>query len=225
MKVLLVEDEKRLAAAVRYLLKENKTDCDVAYDGESGLNMAEEGDYGVIVLDIMLPGKDGFEVLKQLREDGINTPVLMLTAKDQVSDKIKGLNLGADDYLTKPFDADELVARVNALSRRSGVVVMDKLTFGDLTLVVESGELSAKGETVKLNYKEKEIIKLFMISHGATISKDALIEKVWGWDSDAESNNVEAYISFLRKKLRFLGSSVTIKNYQKLGYRLEVSGD
>ena len=225
MKVLLVEDEKRLANAVKYIFKENKIDCDVAGDGKSGYDMALEKDYNVIVLDIMLPKMTGYEILSALRKDGINTPILMLTAKDLVSDKVQGLNLGADDYMTKPFETDELIARVKALSRRSGFVVMDTLSYCDITLNTTSGELTCNGESVKLNFKEKEIMKIFIVSPGSVISKELLLDKVWGWNSDAIDNNVEAYISFIRKKLKFLSSKVSIKNYQKFGYKLEVNDD
>lgn len=225
MKVLLVEDEKKLAKAVKYLMKERKIDCDTVFDGKEGYEAALCGGYAVIVLDVMLPGMDGFEILSALRRDGISTPIIMLTAKQMTSDKVKGLNLGADDYLTKPFDPDELIARINALSRRSGVVVLDELSFGDLTLDSESGDLKRGDESVRLNYKEKEIMKLFFATKGAVITTDTLIDKVWGYDSDATDNNVKAYVSFIRKKLAFLGSRVTIKNYQRVGYKIEVEDD
>ena len=225
MKVLLVEDENKLAVAVKYLFKENKIDCDIAGDGRLGYEMAVDGDYNVIILDIMLPSMDGFEILTMLRKRKISTPIIMLTAKDLVADKIQGLNLGADDYLTKPFDTDELIARVNALSRRSGFVVMNELTFADAKLNTSSGELSCGEETIKLNFKEKEILKLFFVSPKSILTKELLLDKVWGIDSDAIDNNLEAYISFLRKKLKFLNSKITIKNYQKFGYKLEVADD
>lgn len=223
MKVLMIEDEKKLAAAVKYLFKEKNIDCDTIYNGREGYETAENNMYDVIVLDVMLPEMDGFEILSSLRKDGIPTPIIMLTAKDAVPDKIKGLNLGADDYLTKPFDGDELIARVNALARRSASAVINELTFGDLTLKTDSGELTSKSDSVKLNFKEKELLKLLFLSPNAIVTKDILIEKVWGWDSDAGDNNVEAYVSFLRKKLRFLSSCVTIKNYQKTGYKCEIA--
>lgn len=225
MKVLLVEDEKKLAKAVKFLFKEQKIDCDAVFDGKEGYETALGGNYDVIVLDVMLPNMDGFEILSSLRRDGVNTPIIMLTAKQMTSDKVKGLNLGADDYLIKPFDSDELIARVNALSRRSGVVVMDEMTFGDLTLDADSGDLKRGEESVKLNFKEKEILRLFFASRGAVVSTDALIDKVWGYDSDATDNNVKAYVSFIRKKIAFLGSGVTIKNYQKVGYKIEAEDD
>lgn len=218
----MIEDEKKLAAAVKYLFKEKSISCDTVYDGTSGYETAEENDYDVIILDVMLPGMDGFSILSALRKDGVTTPILMLTAKDAVPDKIKGLNLGADDYLTKPFDGEELIARVNALARRSGATVTNELTFGDLVLKTDSGELCAGGESVKLNFKEKELLKTLFLSPNNVVTKDVLIEKVWGWDSDAGDNNVEAYVSFLRKKLRFLSSSVIIRNYQKTGYKCEM---
>lgn len=225
MKILLIEDEKKLAVAVQYLFKENKIDCEIANDGLTGYEMARYGDYSVIVLDIMLPKMDGFEILTKLRKNNINTPIIMLTAKSLVTDKIQGLNLGADDYMTKPFDTDELIARVNALSRRKGLVVMNELNFEDLVLNTSSGELSCGTETIKLNYKEKEILKLFFVSPKSILTKELLLDKVWGIESDAIDNNLEAYISFLRKKLKFLGSKVCIKNYQKFGYKLEVNDD
>jgi len=223
MKVLLVEDEKRLANAVQYLFKQNKIDCDVANDGLVGYEMAVNNDYAVIMLDIMLPSLTGLEILSRLRRGGKNTPIIMLTAKTSVSDKIEGLNSGADDYLPKPFDSDELIARVKALSRRSGVVVMDTLSFADLTLNLSTGELSCNGSTLKLNFKEKDIMKIFLVSPDSVVSKETLLNKVWGYDSEATDNNVEAYISFIRKKLKFLNSLVTIKNFQKTGYKLEAT--
>ena len=222
MKVLIVDDEKKLADAVSVLLAERQIRSDVAYDGEDGYNKAIENGYDVIILDVMMPKKSGFEVLSALRKNGIKTPVIMLTAKDAVPDKVKGLDLGADDYLTKPFDGAELAARVNALLRRGTEFIPDVLSYGDISLDCATGELSANGDAVKLNYKEKEILRLLLASPKNVITKDLIIDKVWGWNSDGGEGSLEAYMSFLRKKLRFLSSSVTIKNYQKTGYKVEI---
>lgn len=221
MKILVVEDEKRLARALECILKEKKFYTDVVYDGRDGYDYASAMKYDVIILDVMLPRMDGFEVVRRLREDKNETPVLMLTARDALGDKVNGLNAGADDYMTKPFEAEELLARINALTRRHGVVETDEILCGDLRLDLNSSVLYCGEESVKLNFKEAEMIKLFMRSPSVCFSKDRLICDVWGIDSEAEDNNVEAYVSFLRKKLRFLGSRMSIKNYHKLGYRLE----
>jgi two-component system OmpR family response regulator len=221
MKVLIVEDEKRLAQALEYLLREQKIMTDVVYDGKSGYEYASSAKYDLLLLDIMLPEMDGMEVARKLREDNNDVPILMLTAKTTTHDKVNGLNTGADDYMTKPFDPDELIARVNALTRRHGTVVMNSLSFGDIKLDINTNELSCRNESVSLNYKEAELMKIFMKEPGNVFSKDRLITDVWGMDSEAMDNNVEAYISFLRKKLKFIGSCVSIKNQQKLGYKLE----
>lgn len=226
MKVLMIEDELRLAKAVKFLLKEQNIDCETIFDGKDGFDLALNNVYDVIILDVMLPRMNGFEILKQLRENECNTPIIMLTAKNQIEDKVNGLNLGADDYLTKPFDSNELIARVKALSRRNGIkIVSDELTFGNLKLDVNAGELFNGDESIKLNYKEKEIMKLLISSSGKLVSKDTLFNKVWGWESLATDSSIEAYMSFLRRKLKFLSSNVTIKNYQKSGYKLEKNDD
>lgn len=225
MKILIVEDEVRLADALAQIMKENKYMADVAYDGLDGLAYALAGDYDVIILDVMLPGKDGFSIVKELRNNRKQTPVLMLTARDEVRDKITGLDKGADDYMTKPFVTDELLARIRALSRRHGEVVVEELSFGDLTLNVSTCDLFCGSKSIHLGFKEFEILKILMSNQKALISKDTLISKVWGDDSDAEDNNVEAYISFLRKKLNFLASKVIISATRKVGYRLEVTND
>lgn len=222
MKALMIEDEKKLAAAMQYLFKENGVDLETAFDGETGYEKALNNRYDVIILDVMLPKKNGFEVLADLRGDGVETPVIMFTALGAVPDKIKGLKTGADDYLTKPFDSDELLARIFALTRRAGGAGQNEISFGDLTLDCVSGELKKGDESVKLNYKEKELLKTLFAAKGTLVLKDALIDKVWGYDSDAGDNSLEAYISFLRKKLRYLGSRVGVKNYQKTGYRCEL---
>ncbi len=224
MNVLIVEDEKRLAEALGEIMKEEKYLCDVVYDGEDGYDYARLGNYDVIVLDVMLPKMSGFEVVKKLRREHNATPVIMLTAKDETDDKITGLDCGADDYMTKPFASSELLARLRALSRRQGDVTFEKLTFGDLTLQLASYDLFCHSKSVHLGYKEFEVLKILMANAGTVTTKETLINKVWGADSEAEDNNVEAYISFLRKKFYFLGSNVNINTIRKVGYRLE-SGD
>jgi len=222
MKVLVVEDEVRLSEALSQIMKEQKYQVDVANDGIDGLDYAMIGDYDVIVLDVMLPGKDGFQIVKELRAAKKQTPVLMLTARDDVHDKITGLDRGADDYMTKPFVPEELLARVRALSRRQGEVVVEELSFDDLKLNISTNDLYCGAKSIHLGYKEFEILKILMSNQKTIVSKDTLISKVWGDDSEAEDNNVEAYISFLRKKFSFLGSKVGISTIRKVGYRLEV---
>ncbi len=221
MNILIVEDEVRLAEALREIMMESKYLCDVVYTGTDGLDYAINGTYDVVVLDVMLPGMDGFSVVHEMRKQGIQTPVLMLTAKDDVNDKISGLDHGADDYMTKPFEPGELLARIRALTRRTGEVIFEELTFGDLKLLLSTNDLWCKGRSIHLSFKEFEILKMLMINSTMIISKESLIENVWGIDSDAEDNNVEAYISFLRKKFYYLGSEVGIVAVRKVGYRLE----
>ena len=221
MQVLVVEDEKRLAAALEAILKEQKYMVDMAYDGRDGFDMGVSGVYDIIILDVMMPKMNGFEVARELRRHNIVTPILMLTAKDMVSDKVTGLDSGADDYMTKPFAPEELLARVRAMTRRRGEVVLDELKFGDLTLDLSGCDLIRGEKSVHLNYKEFEILRLFMTNPGVVFNKDDLLVKVWGYDSDAVDNNVEVYVSFLRKKLAFIGSRVRIVSLRKVGYRLE----
>lgn len=221
MQILIIEDEKRLADALGQIMQEARYQADIVYDGRDGLVYASSDDYDVIVLDVMLPGMDGFEVVHHLRESKISTPVIMLTALDDVKNKITGLDSGADDYMTKPFVPEELLARIRALSRRQGEVILEELTFDDLTLNLSSNDLSCKNKSIHLGYKEFEILKILMSNPKILISKETLIVKVWGAESAAESNNVEAYISFLRKKFHYLDSKVTIGTVRKVGYRLE----
>lgn len=222
MQVLVVEDEKRLADALSQILIEKKYMVDTAYDGRDGLDLALSGIYDVIILDVMLPKMNGYDVCTELRKAKIATPVLMLTAKDQIADKVKGLDSGADDYMTKPFAPDELLARIRALTRRQGEVVIDELEFGDMKLNLSTCDLSCNGKGVHLNFKEFEIMKILMQNPSSVTTKDDLIVKVWGYDSNAVDNNVEVYISFLRKKLDFISSSCEISSLRKIGYRLEV---
>ncbi|HCB94659.1 response regulator transcription factor [Ruminococcus sp. YE282] len=223
MQILIVEDEKRLADALYQILLEQKYMADVVYNGIDALEYGLSGIYDLIILDIMIPYKDGFEVAYELRKNKIDTPILMLTAKDTVPDKVTGLNKGADDYMTKPFAPEELIARIKALTRRKGEVVLDKTSFDDFNFNASSNTLSKGTKSVHLNYKEAEILKLLLSKPDVIVSKDEIITKVWGYDSDAGSNNVEAYISFLRRKLNFINSDTEIKSIKKMGYRLEKS--
>ena len=221
MQILIVEDEKRLANALKQILLEQKYMADVVHDGNEGLEYALSGIYDLIILDIMLPYKDGFQVAFELREKKISTPILMLTAKDTIPDKVSGLNSGADDYMTKPFAPEELLARIKALTRRKGEVMLDETGYGDFTFNSSTNMLSKGTKSVHLNFKEAEILKLFIAAPDTIHSKDDIIVKVWGYDSDAGSNNVEAYISFLRRKLHFINSSTVIKAIKKMGSRME----
>jgi len=221
MRVLIVEDERRLADALGAIMEEQKYTADVVYNGQDGLDYALCADYDVIILDVMLPELNGYEVVHELRRRKKATPVMMLTARDELSDKIKGLDSGADDYMTKPFAPEELLARVRALSRRQGDVVLDEMRHGDLVLDLSSGDLKCGAKSVHLGYKEFAVMRMLLAAPGATVSKEDLIVRIWGTESGAEDNNVEAYISFLRKKLAYLGSAVSIGTLRKVGYRLE----
>ncbi len=223
MKLLIVEDEVRLAEAIGQIMKEQHYQTDLVFNGRDGLYCGLSGEYDVIILDVMLPGENGFQIVEKLREAKIQTPILMLTARDNVSDKVTGLDKGADDYMTKPFIPEELLARIRALSRRQGEVIVEEMVFGDLKLNLSTNDLWCKTKSIHLGYKEFEVLRILMSNIGKIISKDTLINRVWGSDSDAEDNNVEAYISFLRKKFHFLGSKAEITTVRKVGYRLEES--
>ena len=223
MNILVVEDELSLANAIKKILEQQGFLVDAVHDGLSAVDYAEGFSYDLMILDVMLPGLDGFGVVQRIRQKGIATPILMLTARTTVRDKVTGLNYGADDYMTKPFDTEELLARVNALTRRTGQVVVEQMQFGDLTLDLKSAELVCGAQRVQLSRKEFDVLKLFLYNPTMTITKEMMIVKIWGAESDVTENNVEVYISFLRKKLKFLKSTVSIKNIQRLGYRLEVA--
>lgn len=227
MRILIVEDEKRLADALCQILSEQKYMADAVHNGNDGLEYAKSGIYDCIILDVMLPQKNGFEIITELRKSGVTTPVLMLTARDSVADKVKGLDLGADDYMTKPFAPEELLARVRVISRRQGEVILDRMCFADIVFTISSSELSCKENTksVRLNFKETELLRLFLARPNVILPKEEIITKVWGYDSDVGDNNVEAYISFLRKKLHFVGSKCEIVSLKKLGYKLEAPND
>lgn len=222
MRILIVEDEVRLAEALGQIMTEQKYMTDIVHDGAVGLDYALGNEYDVIVLDVMLPHKNGFDIVREMRAAKNATPVILLTARDETTDKIKGLDSGADDYMTKPFEPEELLARIRALSRRQGEVVLEEMTYADLTLNLSDYMLSAGGKSIHLGFKEFEVLRLLMANPNMVISKESLINKIWGAESEAEDNNVEAYISFLRKKFFFLGSKVGIGTLRKVGYRLEV---
>lgn len=222
MRLLIVEDEVRLADTLRQLLHRQGYTADVCYDGVSGLDNALTGIYDLMVLDVMLPGLNGFQVARQLRDADIATPVLMLTAKSDLSDRVHGLDCGADYYLTKPFEPEELLACVRTLLRRSGGQLQesDTLTWGDLSLERGTFTLSCNGRDVRLSRREYDLMELLMRNGAQVVTKEQLLIKVWGYDSQAEDNNVEVYISFLRRKLTHLHSQVRIKTLRMLGYCL-----
>ncbi len=221
MQVLLIEDEKRLADAIAQLIREEKYLVDIVYDGKDGLAYATSGIYDVVVMDVMIPYINGFQIVETMRKKKITTPVIMLSALDTVNDKITGLNAGADDYMTKPFAPEELIARIKALTRRQGEVILNELSFADITLRLDDHTLLCGDKSVRLGYKEFEVLKILITNQKTIVLKEDLIKKVWGFDSEAEDNNVEAYISFLRKKLAFVKSKVTIITLRKTGYKLE----
>lgn len=223
MKVLIVEDERSLADALEHIIKHAGYSADAVYTGDDALAYALGASYDVIVLDVMLPDMDGFQIVSTLRVHGNHTPVLMLTARTAISDKVTGLNAGADDYMTKPFDNAELLARLNALCRRTGEVVMNQLHYSDLILDLNSAELHTDHDSVQLSKKEFELTRLFLSHPQHTLSVDAILSAVWGMDSEVTDNNVMAYVSFLRKKLKYLNSNVTIRNIQQIGYRMEAT--
>lgn len=221
MRVLVIEDEQSLCDALATILKQNKYTVDVCYDGISGEDNAMSGIYDVIILDIMMPGKNGLEVLGNLRAAGISTPVLLLTAKSEVEDKISGLDLGADDYLTKPFVTGELLARVRAMTRRKGEFTGDCVVVGETSLDKNTMELSFKDRSVRLGLKEFQLLEAMMTNSAQIVPKERLIEKIWGYESDAEYNAIEVYVSFIRKKLTAINSDVQIKAVRGVGYCLE----
>lgn len=222
MNLLLVEDEIQLSDALSQILTNNNYNVEAVFDGEDGLNYGLTGIYDVIVLDIMLPKLNSIDVLKNLRQNKISTPIILLTAKNSMEDKIVGLDSGADDYLPKPFSPEELLARLRAVTRRNGNFINENiLEYEDIILNLSSYEISCKNNSIILTSKEFDIIKYFIQRPKIIVNKDDLISKIWGFDSDVEYNNVEVYISFLRKKLAYIDSSVKITTIRKVGYRLE----
>ena len=225
MRLLIAEDEKDLADALCVLFEKNQFSVDTVGDGFSAYEYASSGEYDAIILDVMMPKLNGIDVLKRLREDSVSTPVMMLTAKGQKDDRILGFNSGADDYLPKPFDPDELIARVRAFLRRSNAYTPDILRFGDISLDTGDGTLKCNNRQVKLSAREYRLMELFMRSPHTVISADRIMERIWGWDSDAETSVVWVHISNLRKKLSSIGSSVSIRANRGLGYALETENE
>ena len=221
MKILVIEDEQLLAQSIKAVLEQKGFEVETVYDGETGAEDARLGIYDLLILDVMMPGLDGFQVAKALRAERCATPILMLTAKSGIEDRITGLIAGADYYLTKPFDTRELLACVNALLRRQGGQV-DELRFGNTALDLASGQLCCGEKTVRLSAREFDVMRLLMQSRERILSKEVLLARVWGYESNAVENHVEVYVGFLRKKLRSIGSDVRIGAIRRLGYHLEV---
>ena len=221
MKILVIEDEKLLAQSIRAVLEQKGFDVETVYDGETGAEYAKLGIYDLLILDVMMPGLDGFEVARTVRAERCATPILMLTARSGIEDRITGLNAGADYYLTKPFDTRELLACVNALLRRQGGQV-DELRFGNTVLDLSSSQLLCGEKNQRLSAREFDVMRLLMQSRERILSKEILLARVWGYESNAVENHVEVYVGFLRKKLRAIGSDVRIEAIRRLGYHLEV---
>lgn len=221
MKILVIEDERLLADSLKSMLEKKGFQVEAVYDGETGADYAMTGIYDLLILDVMMPGLDGYQVARQVRASRCGTPILMLTAKSDLEDRIEGLNAGADYYLTKPFDSRELLACVNALLRRQGGQI-NELTFGNTGLDLASSVLSCGEKSVRLSAREFDVMRLLFQSRKQILSKEAILAKVWGFDSNAVENHVEVYVGFLRKKLRSIGSNITITAVRRMGYHLEV---
>ena len=226
MRILLVEDEYSLAELVADRLRKERYIVDVSNDGEDGLYNALSGIYDLILLDIMLPKKDGIEILREIRQEGIASKVVMMTAKGELEDKLKGFSEGANDYIPKPFHIDELVARVNA-QLRTEKAVKNSVEFGNTLLDYKTPAVSNKdsGENIKINNKEFQLLEYFMMNPNQVISKEMIFDRVWGMDNDCMSNNLEAYISFVRKKLKILNCNVTVKSVRNMGYKMEIADE
>ena len=221
MRMLIVEDEKLLAESLKTLLERKGFTVETVFDGVSGAEYAETGIYDLLILDVMMPGMDGYAVVRQVRQKRCTVPILMLTAKSDLPGRIEGLNAGADYYLTKPFDARELLACVGALLRRQGAEV-NALSFGNTTLDLASGTLICGQRQLRLSAREFDVMRYLLQTKGQNVSKEAILSKVWGFDSNAVENHVEVYVGFLRKKLAAIGSNVRIEAVRRLGYHLEV---
>lgn len=220
MKILIIEDEKLLADSIQELLSKKGFEVETVYDGEEGEEYAELGIYDLLILDIMMPKMNGYEVARKVRSKKCGTPILMLTAKSELEDRITGLNAGADYYLTKPFDTRELLACINALLRRQGNQV-NELAYGNTALDLASGMLVCGANSIRLSAKEFDIMRFLLQSGSRNLSKDVLLARVWGYDSDAVENHVEVYVGFLRKKLSSIGSNIRIEAVRRMGYHLE----
>ena len=227
MRILLVEDEKMLSAAICKLLRQQRFSVDTVYTGPDGLDYALSGEYDAMILDVMLPGMDGFSVLEQLRGSGSSLPVLMLTARGELEDRVRGLQSGADYYLPKPFEKDELIACLQAITRRKSEPPVLALTFGDITLSRSSPDLTctATGKSVRLGTKEYQLLELFLRNTDRILPKDLISDRIWGLESNADYNSLEVYVSFLRRKLSFVGSTVKIHATRGIGYALEADHD
>ena len=223
MRVLLVEDDKKLSAAICRLLEKERITADAVYDGNDGLDWALSSEYDAIILDVMLPGMDGFAVLRELRKEKVSTPVMMLTARTELEDRLTGLDSGADYYLGKPFESAELISCLHAITRRGTRAPVMELSYGNIALDPKDGKLKNResGAVVKLGAKEYQLMELFLRNPGQILEKETIHERVWGLESDAEYNNLEVYVSFLRKKLGFLGADIRIRVTRGVGYSLE----
>ena len=221
MKILVIEDEKMLADSIQEMLQRKGFQVEAVYDGETGKEYAELGIYDLLILDVMMPKMDGYEVARQVRMHRCNTPILMLTAKSDVQDRIAGLNAGADYYLTKPFDSGELLASINALLRHQAGQV-NEMVFGNTSLDLGTGMLMCDGKTVRLSSKEFDVMRLLLQAGKRNLSKTAILSHIWGLESNAVENHVEVYVAILRKRLSSIGSDVRIVSIRGLGYHLEV---
>ncbi len=226
MKILIIEDEYSLADAIAETLQKEKFQVNIIKNGEDGENEALTNIYDLILLDVMLPKKDGFEILSNLREEKINTPIIMLTAKSEMCNKLNGLENGADDYITKPFHMRELVARVKViLKRKTNIQDTNLLEYSDLKLDLVTCKMNANGTEIAINGKELDLLEILLVNKNQIVNREMLANKIWGYNSEAEYNNVEVYVSFLRKKLKLLKSKVKIKAVRGIGYKLEEEND
>ena len=221
MRILIVEDEKLLADSLAFLLQSKGFETETAYDGETGAEFAELGIYDLLILDVMMPGLDGYALARQVRAKRCSTPILMLTAKSDLEDRIEGLNAGADYYLTKPFDTRELLACINALLRRQGSEV-DELCYGNTRLELSTGMLCCGEKGLRLSAREFDVMRLLLQAKEQILPKELILSRVWGLESNAVENHVEVYVGFLRKKLKSIGSDLRIEAIRRLGYHLEV---
>lgn len=226
MKVLIIEDEFSLADAIAEMLKKDNYSTKIMTEGEQGEDEALTGVYDLILLDVMLPNRNGFEILRTLKEEKIETPIIMLTAKSEMSDKLNGLEHGADDYITKPFSMRELMARIRIiLKRSSNIEDINILEYEDLSLDLRNGKLQSGENEIDISGKELQLMEILLVNKNQAVSRERLADKIWGYDSEAEYNNVEVYITFLRRKLKLLKSNVRIKAVRGIGYKLEVGND